>query len=403
MDCINFKFYSDESLESCLLRLSQHQGFERFAHFAEEMLYCFLDEHEAVSGALPFELKRINIYHAQVSRQLRVRAIRQLEADLELPKFQLLRLSLTRSNRIFSPDLKAVHRIGVDYPQAMLRPKHTPVCSHCLSEAPYIRQLWQLIPIEVCPQHECQLIHKCPQCSRSIDYQHSESIELCECGYRFADSSTIKAKTNELKLAKWLTNHASRIPNLPALMSISERHGFLLWYVNRYGDLAEIDVNSFVEYCEKWPEVLIDEVALLAKDGEIKLVKPWSKTFFTEVFAGLLKECRTLPHRSSQSNQVLQTVVTALFNVVEAIPTKKTGDVGDILLNILDASTILSCTTDEVYQLYELGEIKAVTRLPLHTKLPTHQSAFTLRSIIETKLALNGSEIAAVGFYLGDE
>lgn len=399
MDCTDFKFYSDESLESCLLRLSQHQGFELFAHFAENMLYRFLDEHEAVSGALPFDVNRINIFHAQVSRQLRVRAIRQFEVDLELPRFQLLRLALTHSNVSFSPDLKAVHRMGSDYPQAMLRPNHIPVCPHCLAEAPYIRQQWHFIPIKACTLHECELLHQCPQCSKSIDYQHSEGIEFCECGYRFADSTPIKAQTHELKLANWLSKPDLGMSNLPNSMSISERYGFLLWYVNRYGELENIDIESFTEYCEKWPNALIDEVKQLSVNGDIKRVKPWTKTFFAEVFDNLLKGCRALPLRTLSSNQVLKAVINALVDVVEPTTTRKTGDVGDVLLNMLEVSTILSCTTDEVYQLYELGEIKVATRLPIHIKLPTHQSVFPLRSVLETKLALNSPQMDAVAFF----
>lgn len=54
--------YPDESLESFLLRLSKYQGYERFSHFAEDIWQSTIQQHQAISGAFPFELSRINIY-----------------------------------------------------------------------------------------------------------------------------------------------------------------------------------------------------------------------------------------------------------------------------------------------------------------------------------------------------
>lgn len=49
----DIQLYSDESLESFLLRLSQEQGYERFSHFAEDIWFDTMDQHEAIAGAFP--------------------------------------------------------------------------------------------------------------------------------------------------------------------------------------------------------------------------------------------------------------------------------------------------------------------------------------------------------------
>lgn len=389
MDSDKFEYYSDESLESCLLRLSHYQGFERFSHFAEEMLFRFLDENETVSGALPFDLDRINIYHAQVSRQMRVRAIRQLEFDLALPPFQILRLALTHSNADFSPDLRGVHRLGVDYPQAMLRKHHTPVCPQCLAQAGYIRQSWQFIPYQSCHIHHCDLLAKCPECQRSIDYQHSENITYCDCGYPFSQAQTVVSDDAKQTVARWLSGCDVPLLHSSAdTLSISERYGFLLWYVQRYGDEDDLSLAVFVEFCRDWQQTLLAETEAMAIDCDVKRVRSWRETRFEEVFGTLLKGCSKLPNKGLGNNIVLATVVRALAQVVSKPSRSKSGDIGDILLNLLEASAILSCSTEEVYRLYQHGEIKAAVRPKIHTKLASYQSAFTLCSVIETKVAL---------------
>ncbi len=399
MDDCDFQLYADESLESCLLRLSHFQGFERFSHFAQEMLFRFLDEHEAVSGALPFDLNQINIFHAQSSTQLRVRAIRQLESDVTVAPFTIMRLAYTRSSSHFSPDLQALHRGGIDFPRIMLRRKHTPICPKCVEQHPYIRHYWQMLPYQTCHIHHCDLLHHCPECHRSVDYQHSESITQCECGYSFANAETQPSDDDALLVAKWLTETKETLGELPVSMSLSERYGFLLWYVQRYGDWQEISLSSFVVFCQHWRQTLFLELERLAEDGDIKRVKLWQKTFFNEIFGSLLKDCWQLPYRELGRNVVLRAVLQSLSHIIETLPKKKTGNIGDVLVNVLEASALLSCTVDTVYQLYQQGEIKTAIKQPLHFKLASHQSAFTLRNVIETKYALMSSEHDGPDYY----
>ncbi|MEZ8106617.1 TniQ family protein [Vibrio cortegadensis] len=397
----DIQLYPDESLESFLLRLSHEQGYERFSHFAEDIWFDTMDQHEAIPGAFPLEINRVNIYHAQTTSQMRVRVLIHLENQLRLNNFGVLRLALSHSKAQFSSEYKAVHRFGVDYPYAFLRKRFTPICPLCIGEAPYIRQQWHLIPHQVCAHHSCKLIHHCPECNSRFEYQHSESISQCECGFELRNSLVEDAAEAEYLVARWLSgNDSTPLGLMKSEKTLSERYGFLLWYVNRYGDIDNISFESFVEYCRSWPTALSQDLDALKEKAELVRIKDWKKTFFNEAFGSLLKDCRHLPSRGLNRNVVLTEVLHYLTELVTDNPVSSKGSIADVLLSPLEASTLLSCATDEVYRLYEFGEIKAAIRPRMHTKIASHESAFTLRSIVETKLTRMCSESDGFSVYL---
>ncbi|MBT2917642.1 TniQ family protein [Vibrio anguillarum] len=397
----DIQLYPNESLESFLLRLSQEQGYERFSHFAQDIWFDTMDQHEAIAGAFPLELNRINIYHAQTTSQMRVRVLIHLENQLRLNNFGALRLALSHSKAQFSSQYKAVHRFGVDYPYAFLRKRFTPICPLCIDEAPYIRQQWQFISHQACEHHACKLVHHCPECKSRLEYQSTESINQCECGYDLRNSPLEDAPEAEVLVAQWLSgNNSKPLRLLKAEMTISERYGFLLWYVNRYGDIENISFESFIEYCGAWPTPLWQDLDALKEKAELVRVKDWKKMFFNEAFGALLKDCRQLPSRQLSRNAVLTQVLVYFTKLMATLPSSAKGNIGDVLLSPLEASTLFSCTTDEVYRLYEFGEIKAAIRPRMHTKIASHESAFTLRSVIETKLTRMCSESDGLSVYL---
>lgn len=397
----DIQLYPDESLESFLLRLSQEQGYERFSHFAQDIWFDTIDQYEAIAGAFPLELNRINIYHAQTTSQMRVRVLIHLENQLRLNNFGALRLALSHSKAQFSSQYKAVHRFGVDYPYAFLRKRFTPICPLCIDEAPYIRQQWQFISHQACEHHVCKLVHHCPECKSRLEYQSTESISQCECGFELRNSPVEDAPEAEVLVAQWLSGNDSKpLGLLTVEMTLSERYGFLLWYVNRYGDIENISFESFIEYCGAWPTPLWQDLDALKEKAELVRVKDWKKTFFNEVFGALLKDCCQLPSRQLERNSVLTQVLAYFTKLMATLPSSSKGNVGDVLLSPLEVSTLLSCTTDEVYRLYEFGEIKAAIRPRMHTKIASHESAFTLRSVIETKLTRMCSENDGLSVYL---
>ncbi|MEZ9914546.1 hypothetical protein AB4346_17270, partial [Vibrio breoganii] len=203
------------------------------------------------------------------------------------------------------------------------------------------------------------------------------------------------------QVARWLSGSdiddwAGMKPN----MTQSERYGFLLWYVNRYGDSEDISFDAFVEYCACWPKLFWGELDELVKKSDVIRVKDWRKMFFHEAFDALLKECRQLPSRQLGHNIVLAQILAYFTKLMAAVPATARGNLGDVLLSPLEVSTLLSCTTDEVYRLYEFGELKATIRPRMHTKIASHESAFTLRSVIEIKLTRMCSENDGLSVYL---
>ncbi|MDF2152878.1 TniQ family protein [Vibrio sp. CAU 1672] len=397
----DIQLYLDESLESFLLRLSQDQGYERFSHFAEDIWYQTLDEHESMSGAFPLELNQINIYHAHTTSQMRVCVLIHLERQLKLNNFGVLRLALTHSKAQFSPKFKAVHRFGVDYPFAFLCKRFTPVCPMCLTDAPYIRQHWQFIPVRACAEHGCKLLHHCPECGRRLEYQNSERIQYCECGYNLTEAEPEVASESELIVARWLGGESPREDGVMSKeMTTSERYGFLLWYVNRYGDLEEISFDTFIKYCSVWPEPLHQELDKIVEKAELVRVKQWRKVFFREVFGSLLQECRQAPSRQLDKNIVLGEILHYFTRLVANNPSLAKGNIADVLLSPFEASTLLSCSTDEVYRLYDFGEIQAAVRQKMHTKIASHEPVFALRGMVETKLARMCSEGNGLSVYL---
>ena len=387
------ELYSDESLESFLLRLSKYRGYERFAHFAEDIWHETLLQHDATPGAFPFELSRINLFKAQTTSQMRVRVLLDLEKQLSLDNFGILRLVLANSKVLFSPEQKALHRSGIDYPYVFLRKNSTPICPECLKEAPYIRQLWHFMPYQVCHKHQCKLVHRCPQCGKTISYQQSELIESCECGYRFTACEAEKPEQSALIVAQWLAgSQASQLGLLSHKLSLSSRFGFLLWYVNRFGDTQDISFDDFVDCCETWPQCLNEDLDSIVHKADLIRTLPWNKAYFREVFGELLKECCRLPYRELSKNPVLLAVVQYFTLLVSHYPRSKSSNIADILVSPLEAAALFSCTSEEIIRLYQFGELKAQIKPKLHSKLEKHQSVFTLRSIIEFKLANMRSE-----------
>jgi hypothetical protein len=67
-------------------------------------------------------------------------------------------------------------------------------CPYCLSEGhtQYLRKIWDIIFVTVCPKHNCLLIDKCPNCKIMIRLGSFNPL-MCRCGFILssANSSTL--------------------------------------------------------------------------------------------------------------------------------------------------------------------------------------------------------------------
>ena len=94
--------FSDESLESYLLRVVDENFFDSYEQLSlairEELHELDFDAH----GAFPIDLKRLNVYHAKHNSHFRMRALGLLETLLDLPRFELQKLALLKSDTKFN-------------------------------------------------------------------------------------------------------------------------------------------------------------------------------------------------------------------------------------------------------------------------------------------------------------
>ncbi len=242
------------------------------------------------------------------------------------------------------------------------------------------------------------MIHHCPECKSRLEISKVlESISQCECGYELRNSPVEDALEAEVLVSQWLSGNDSKpLGLLKAEMTLSERYGFLLCIKITMGVIDDLSFESFIEYCGAWPTSLWQDLDALKEKAELVRVKSWKKVLSMKPLALCLKIAVTYSSRQLSHNIVLTQVLAYYTLLMVIVPSSAKGNIGDVSLSPLEASTLLFCTTDEVYRLYEFGEIKAAIRPRIHTKIASHESAFTLRSVIETKLTRMSSESDAL-------
>lgn len=81
-------------------------------------------------------------------------------------------------------------------PSLIYRPEGSAVCPMCLAEKPYLRRIWSLKILDVCPTHRCDLVVFCPSCDQPPNWDR-KSPEICQCKYDLRTCPpTYKNKTN---------------------------------------------------------------------------------------------------------------------------------------------------------------------------------------------------------------
>ncbi|MBY6186782.1 TniQ family protein [Marinobacter hydrocarbonoclasticus] len=385
------KPFIDESLESYLLRLAEENGFESYRVFSAVVHEWLMEQDHRAAGAFPRSLGLLNVYHANRSSSLRVRAIQlfqQLSRSLELP---LLKLAVMHSSATFGNRRVAVFRDGIDIPRSFLRQPGIPICPECLNELPYVRQHWHLKPYVACHKHGIELVNHCPGCGGLLDYQESELITHCECGFdlRFAERKNAKQEALELSMLAVGEPIVGNNSPLAVTENLSVRYGALLWFevftdTSTNSPEAIVDVVSFFE---TWPQGLMEELEQRRHRAEQRLVKGYHRTFFREVFGDLLLDARNLPMRDIGRNFVLKTVVDYLAELVRANPLSKQSNIADVLLSLVEAAALLSSNVEAVYRLYQEGFLSMAIRLKGGTKLEPQTPAFRLRDVMELRVA----------------
>lgn len=394
----------DESLESYLIRLSDDNGYDSYQTFSR-LVWLWLKENDfEAGGGFPKQLHQVNVYHADRTSNLRVRALRLIESLIDAEQSSLLKLAVMHSAVKFSGGRVAVFRDGVDIPRCFLRSDNIPICPLCLEEDLYIRQHWHYLPYIACHQHHCQLVCRCPECGNTLNYQQQESIQHCQCGFDLRIAETAEGSEEQIAVSALVVEqgNASDQSSILYRLSLSARMGALLWFCLRQNVEQKKDERALFEtehftqaigYFDQWPTNFHSALDKVVVQSEERLLRPYNHTGFEHIFGDLLPCSSRLPMRDLGRNFILKEIVDYLDVLVRRNPRARQPNIADILLNTIEVAALLSTRLDQVIRLYEQGYIKRQIPLKQHQNLQPHISAFRLRDVIELKLAKMQSQL----------
>jgi hypothetical protein len=387
--------FSDESLESYLLRVVSANFFNSYEELSlairEELHELDFDAH----GAFPIDLKRLNVYHAKHNSHFRMRALGLLETLLDLPRFELQKLALLKSDKRFNSSV-ALHRDGVDIPLKFVRYSSEdgicslPICLHCIAEEPYIKQSWHIKWVNICTKHKCELIHNCPDCNLPLNYIENESITHCLCGFELASdiskAKVLSVKNKDVELLQCLMNSETLINNpLFNETTQSQRFAALLWYQDRYSCTDNFCLNDAADFFNKWPENFYNELNYLSKNSDIKLIDLFNKTAFSFIFGKLILSIPHSIHRDKHPHFIKITLLQYLTDLIEDNPKSKKPNIADTLVSVTEAAIILDTSHEQIYRLHQDGILQSAFRQKMNSRIDPHASAFYLRQVIEYK------------------
>ncbi|MGI2171093.1 TniQ family protein [Shewanella sp. MF05960] len=389
--------FNDESLESYLLRVVAENFFDSYEQLSlairEELHELDFEAH----GAFPVDLKRLNVYHAKHNSHFRMRALGLLESLLGLPQFELQKLALLKSDRTVI-GLSAVHKNGVDIPLRFIRYNSTigvgaiPICPHCLSDEPYIRQIWHLTPIKACAKHKCQLLHECPECSIPINYIENESISHCVCGFDFRTATHGDCSQSDLDIATKLMSSKDDANPLFKSVSVSHRMASLVWYQARYDKDDDFNLAKSVAYFESWPGNIIEELNQLTHGAENKLIDLFNRTPVRFIYGELISSLPSIYRGDQETHFIRVAILDYLSRLVAAHPKSKKPNVADMLVSISEAAVILGTTHEQIYRLFQDGVLSSSFRHKMKYRIDPQAAIFYLRQVVEYKNSFGSTD-----------
>jgi predicted site-specific integrase-resolvase len=131
---------------------------------------------------------------------------------------QLANVEESRLAALMYPTAELMRRKMGDYlvfgsavPQYLIRPDCLKICTYCLKESGYVRKIWEIIPVTVCPIHKCLLLDKCPNCQARLTWVR-KSISRCQCEFDWREYSPPLVEENELLVTKQIYQLCNLIP-----------------------------------------------------------------------------------------------------------------------------------------------------------------------------------------------
>lgn len=381
--------YNTESLESYLLRVALANAYHSFREVAAlaEKKHQLSNSEKATTSSI-CRLPSVNFYLEKSPNISRVEIFSTLALLVGLDFQQLSNLSFHKSNVIFCNDYKAVDYQGKAIPHCFIREKHIPICTKCLRESVFIRQIWHFSPYKSCHIHQTPLLTNCPQCGQYIDYRLTESLTHCSCGF---DLLTVKSNNiKQVNYPDFITqNEDTRNSGLIDQCSTSWKLAMLLWYFQRFEskppiNLAEISTDHLVlaeHYFKTWPQSLINELNEKLSQAEYLMIDVPSKIPFHKVFGCLIPHAVLMKGYEEKFEPVVDVVRNFLFQLIDNNPLKGSSNIADLLVSIDDIAIVFSASHKDVNELLIKGEIKSSRRLKTKGIIEVYQPLFPLRSI----------------------
>ncbi len=352
------------------MRLADSNGYIKASSFWS-VIRRTVDHSNLKHFNIPDKLRSINPYLAKRSSSLRIKALQYLSSLSNQEPLPLLALSIFRNANSYSLNAQSVIQNGKTLPRQFV--KTTPgVCSDCLKESNYIRQIWSFWPYEYCHKHKKPLINIC-SCGEDIFVYKDTVIGVCQhCNISYSELDRIESKEDDLIVSDWLgsiENHC--LPDV----NQSHKYGLVFWWLKLHKlDLSSFKGDEFVLFFSNWPNsfhtFLENKWTHFVEYG----TKPVGEAKFKDVFDDLLIISSKLPSSRFSENIILPEIYR-FFN--ENILSNN-NEFLSLRINSIEAAILLNTSTEQIAALVNLGELKSYIRVKSDECLSLNQFAFEL-------------------------
>jgi hypothetical protein len=364
------ELFSDETLESALLRLCCANHFEHYNDLSIEIRSWLEERHPTIAGAFPLALDAVNVYHANQSSAKRVQALQLLEQLVGLPKFSLLDISFKHTNAVDIGQFSEVRYKQITIPKVFLRSTNIPVCVECLKEDSYARFDWHITKVTCCEKHNVKLLSECPACHIPLNYMISEDPTKCVCGQDLMAVSGLDSGVDGWR--SWSEGDQSPNASLSKQLAV-----FLI--LERYFPSLTFDefVGNASSYIRDYLLKLIEQNLQLATDKVNRLT-------FANLTNNFLNDVSRI---SSLPVSIQECISNELIDIAMSSPRSTVANIGDSLVSLREATLITGSSIEDLYRLYENGILILGKRLRGEGKLDTFNPVFRLRDVASVALS----------------
>ena len=397
-----------ESLESYMIRLADLYGYTPKQLI--ERFHIILDEaDQKLSGALPGNLRQLNLYHASTSSALRMECFELLAEKMCKGRLPILELAVSRSKTRYATNHHSLFWRGLDIPRFFIRKDGFPVCPRCFETADtgYVPFYWHLHIVRACSKHKCKLVEQCPNCSKKLNYIDDGSLQGCSCGTEYRLMPIEAAPDSMCNLAAKIQEQLvleSSDNLLFFLKDIHQLFGCILWYYSYVAErgsqrsISDESLMACIAFFDQWPlslRMLLQnkiETAIMLAD------RLFSETSFQSIFGNLLMVSRRLPTQALSGNPVLKEVFAYLDECIHA--DNELSEIGFCLLNGYEVAALLDTDSEQVARLLDEGKLPAAKSMKSSAAFDPKRPLFPLKSTFNVWLARFQSRLSNRHTYL---